>query len=195
MRRLIAAALLAAVAAAAAEAAPPRRASKKTRAAPAIDTAAAAAILDQIQRRGPRPVLDELYAREARWRTVVQGVASGDPTWLAVASKLKPVATRQVPIVQDLTSAVARALERAPANVLAILNQAFDTDNVCSLNTLEDSLGHDYQTALRTVERREKAVAAVNDPALGERKEECLDFLAELKREVVRNRDEWFVSR
>jgi len=43
---------------------------------------------------------------------------------------------------QDLTEAVAAALERAPGRVLAVLDgESFDPDDVCSLNTIEDSLG------------------------------------------------------
>jgi hypothetical protein len=70
--------------------------------------------------------------------------------------------------------------------------ESFDSDDVCSLNTIEDSLGSDFHAALRTVERRERAVASVADRALAARKRECLGFLRELKREVVRNRAEWF---
>jgi len=95
-------------------------------------------------------------------------------------------------VAEELTRAVAQALEHAPHNVLAILDRAFDADDVCSLNTLEDSLGEDYQAALRTVERRTHAVAAVSDPHLAAKRKECLEFLGELRREVVRNRQEWF---
>ena len=158
-------------------------------------TAEARAILDDIARGGARRVLDQLYGSEARWRAMLDGVASGQPAWLDVASRLKPAAARTVPVSQDLTVAVSRALERAPANVLAILDAAFDTDDVCSLNTLEDSLGPDYHAALGTVERREQAVSRVDAPALAARRDDCLEFLRELKGEVVRNRQVWFPAR
>jgi hypothetical protein len=45
---------------------------------------------------------------------------------------------------------------------------------------------------LRTVERRERAVAAVTDRSLTARRRDCLGFLRELRREVIRNRAEWF---
>jgi hypothetical protein len=63
---------------------------------------------------------------------------------------------------------------------------------VCSLNTIEDSLGPEFDAALRTVERRERAVASVADRSVAARKRDCLGFLRELKREVIRNRAEWF---
>jgi hypothetical protein len=147
------------------------------------------AILRQIAGSGPAKVRDELYADESRWQVVVNGVATGAPAWLMVADRLKPATGA---VAEELTRAMAQALEHAPQNVLAILDQSFDADDVCSLNTLEDSLGDDYQAALRTVERRERAVAAVSDPRLSTRRKECLDFLAELRREVIRNRREWF---
>jgi hypothetical protein len=196
MRTLITLGLLAGLAVPAAEAATRQgKASANARGAAAPSGAQAQAILDDIARQGAKPVLDQLYAREARWRPVIDGVASGQARWLEVASAFKPVALRNLPVSQELTVAVSRALERAPAAVLVVLDHAFDTDDVCSLNTLEDSLGPDYQAALSAVERRERAVARVTDPALVGRRDDCLDFLRELKGEVVRNRQAWFPAR
>ena len=177
----------------AAEGARPRRPAAPARAAPS--PAEAQAILADIQRRGAKTVLDQLYGREARWRPVVEGVASGQARWLEVASALKPAARRNLAVSQELTVALSRALEKAPANVLGVLDEAFDADDVCSLNTIEDSLGTDFHAALASVERRERAVARVSDPALAERREACLEFLRELKGEVVRNREQWFPAK
>ena len=144
-------AALAALAAAPAEAGRrPRKTWVPTGANPAPSSAAAQVILDDIARRGARPVLDELYAREPRWRPVIEGVASGQPKWLEVAARFKPVALRNLSVSQELTVAVSRALEKEPAQVLVVLEGAFDTDDVCSLATVEDSLGEDYAAALRT---------------------------------------------
>jgi len=150
------------------------------------------ALLAEIDRLGARAVVSELYEDDARWDAVKAGVAAGSKAWLEVARRLKREAETSGP-GQDLTEAVASALERAPARVLAVLDgQSFDADDVCSLNTIEDSLGPDFGAALRTVERRERAVASVADRTVGARKRDCLGFLRELKREVIRNRAEWF---
>jgi hypothetical protein len=150
------------------------------------------ALLAEIDRLGARAVVSELYEDDTRWSAVRAGVTSGSKAWLEVARRLKREAETSGP-GQDLTEAVASALERAPARVLAVLDgQAFDADDVCSLNTIEDSLGPEFGVALRTVERRERAVASVADPSVAGRKRDCLAFLRELKREVVRNRAEWF---
>jgi hypothetical protein len=191
MRVLTTLGLLAALAVSAAEAAPPR--GRTTAARAAVPSAVEArAILEQIARRGARPVLDELYAREARWRPVIEGVRSGQARWLEVAARFKAVAMRNLSVSQELTVAVSRALEREPENALGVLEGAFDADDVCSLNTLEDSLGTDFAAAMATVERRERAVAKVADPALATRRQTCLEFLRELKGELVRNRQAWF---
>jgi hypothetical protein len=152
-------------------------------------------MLDDIGARGAKAVLEEIYGREPLWRPVLEGVASGHPKWLEVAARFKAVSFRNLSASQELTVAVSRALDRSPAHALVVLERAFDADDVCSLNTLEDSLGTDYETALRTVERREQGVARVKDPALASRRDACLEFLRELKGEVVRNREEWFPAR
>jgi hypothetical protein len=171
-------------------------AARRASAGPGVPSAAAAqAMLDDIQRRGARTVLNEIYGRDPRWRPVIEGVVNGQPKWLEVASRFKAVALRNLSVSQELTVAVSRALETAPAHALAVLDGAFDTDDVCSLTTVEDSLGTDYAAALRTVERRERAVARVGDPALAARRDDCLDFLRELKGEVMRNRQAWFPER
>jgi len=152
------------------------------------------ALLEEIDRLGARTVVGELYEDDRRWDAVRSGVASGSKAWLEVARRLKREAETSGP-GQDLTEAVASALERAPGRVLAVLDgESFDADDVCSLNTIEDSLGSDFHAALRTVERRERAVASVAEPALATRKRDCLGFLRELRREVIRNRAQWFAE-
>ena len=179
----------------------PAAAGDRTRGRPASapagapSAAAAQAVLDDIARRGAKTVLEEIYGHEAEWRPVIDGVSSGQAKWLQVASRFKAVALRNLSVSQELTVAVSRALEHAPAQALAVLDVSFDADDVCSLATVEDSLGPDYDAALRSVERRERAVAKVTDPALAARRDDCLDFLRELKGEVVRNRQAWFPAR
>jgi hypothetical protein len=155
--------------------------------------ATAQAVLADIARRGAKTVLDELYGDDARWRGALEGIAAGQPEWLEAAQRLKMVAG---PVAPELTVVVAEALEHAPRSVLAILDRgAFDTDDVCSLNTIEDALGNEYEAAVQAIDRRQRAVSQVGLPALAARRRECLAFLAELKRVVVRNREELFPTR
>ena len=153
------------------------------------ETGAVTELLSEIEARGSAAVLAEVYEDDQRWRTVLEGIASGSRGWLRVAERLKPSARNQA---EELTLAVARALESQPSHVLSLLGDVFDADDVCSLNTLEESLGPAYAGALRTVEKRERAVAKVADPEVRQQRDECLAFLRELKREVIRNRTTWF---
>jgi hypothetical protein len=157
--------------------------------APAQEPPAAAELLQRIEARGAQTVLVQVYDDDPQWQQILDGIASGSRGWLQVAERLKRVAREQA---EELTVAVGRALETEPANALAVLGGAFDADDVCSLNTLEQSLGPDYAVALRSVEKRERGVARVTTPALRARRDECLGFLRELKREVIRNRTTWF---
>jgi hypothetical protein len=187
--------VLAAALAAPAAAADRQRARPASSPARAASAAAAQSVLDDIARRGAKTVLEDIYGREPQWPSVIEGVAAGHPRWLEVASRFKAVSLRNLSVSQELTVAVSRALEHAPAASLAVLDVSFDTDDVCSLATVEDSLGPDYAAAVRTVERRERAVARVTDPALASRRDDCLDFLRELKAEVIANRQAWFPAR
>jgi hypothetical protein len=173
-----------ALAAAAATGTPARPAGARQQA-----DAAATALLERIEAEGAQAVLLEIYEDDRQWQPVLRGVASGSPAWLRVGVLLKRVARIQA---EELTVSLSRALEKQPAAVLALLGDAFDADDVCSLNTLEQSLGKDYAAALRTVEARERAVSRVSDPDLLQPRDECLGFLRELKREVVRNKTTWF---
>jgi len=156
----------------------------------AQDAASAPAeLLQEIDRQGAQKVLLQIYDDDPRWQQVLDGIATGSSAWLRVAERFKKVAREQS---EELTVAVGRALEAEPAHALAVLGDAFDADDVCSLNTLEQSLGPDYTVALRSVEKRERGVLRVTDPALRQQRDDCLGFLRELKREVVRNRTTWF---
>jgi len=146
-------------------------------------------LLQEIDRQGAQAVLLQVYEDDPRWQQVLDGIATGSRAWLRVAERFKRVAREQS---EELTVAVGRALETEPAHALAVLGDAFDADDVCSLNTLEQSLGRHYAVALRSVEKRERGVARVTDPALRQQRDDCLGFLRELKREVVRNRKTWF---
>jgi hypothetical protein len=157
--------------------------------APAAPRLTAQGVLQHIQKDGAGRTLDRLYASEGSWSEVLRGVRTGSAGWVQVARALKAEGGPSAP---ELTAALAEALAAAPERVLAALGKEFDADDVCSLNTLEDTLGESYTAAVGKVKARRKAVSAVKREALGEQRDECLGFLEELEREVERNRAEWF---
>ena len=146
-------------------------------------------VLARVKREGAPKAAEELYASERSWTQVLRGVRAGSAAWLQVAKSLKPA---QGPSAPDLTGAMADALAVAPERVLATLGHEFDADDVCSLNTLEDTLGESFSAAQRKVAARTKAVKGVRNPKLTAVRDECLGFLQELAAEVDRNREEWF---
>ncbi len=160
-------------------------------AAPRAYPVTPAGILKEAETRGGRAVLDELYASETRWRVVRRGLATGQAAWLDVARTLKEQGARGA-ASQEVTAAVADALAVAPVSVLRVLEPPLDADNVCSMNTIEDSLGPDYAAASAKVAARIRAVRSVKDPALQSRRDECLDFLNELSQALKDHRDAWF---
>jgi hypothetical protein len=149
----------------------------------------APAVLQRIKKDGAGPTLDRLYASEAAWSQVLRGVRTGSAGWVEVARALK---AQGGPSAPELTAALSEALAVAPERVLGALGKEFDADDVCSLNTLEDTLGESYAAAVSKVKARRKAVGAVKATSLGSPRDECLGFLEELEREVERNRTEWF---
>ena len=146
-------------------------------------------VLQRIGKEGAAATLDKLYASERAWSQVLRGVRTGTPPWVKVARALK---AQGGPSAPELTAALADALAVAPKQVLGALGHEFDADDVCSLNTLEDTLGESYAGAVRKVQARRKAVGGVTDAVLGAQRDECLAFLDELGKEVERNRAEWF---
>lgn len=67
------------------------------------------------------------------------GIASGDSTWLVVASSIKPESSAAE---ASLEIALASALIESPAKVLALINGRYPVDQVCGIPFLHpDSSG------------------------------------------------------
>ncbi|MDY6943158.1 MAG: hypothetical protein SVU69_09110 [Pseudomonadota bacterium] len=76
-------------------------------------------------------VIDELLADDGHyWHQFLQGVESGELAWLGAAAQLRPMLS--VVHGQALERAVARALPRAPASVLALSRQGFSVRQLCT---------------------------------------------------------------
>src|SRR5262245_9163439 len=69
-----------------------------------VAPAAAESLLREIAQSGAARVRDQLYADEARWQGVLNGVATGQPAWLEVAERLKPPSGA---VAEELTRSVA----------------------------------------------------------------------------------------
>lgn len=87
-------------------------------------------VLSQIKIGGVASVARRVDADESFGRSVMNGIATGDSLWLEVASKFRPgSATAEA----SLSIALASALPRSPARVLALLGDKYPIEEVCGI--------------------------------------------------------------
>jgi hypothetical protein len=123
-------------------------------------------VLSQIKLGGSAAVSKRLDQDESFGRSVLSGVSTGDSVWLEVASRINPPsATAEA----SLAIALASALPRSPARVLALLGEKYPVEEVCGIPFLrpDSSLVVSYHaTALA-------ALSSVRDSALAKRRDAC----------------------
>jgi hypothetical protein len=123
-------------------------------------------VLSEIKLGGVASVARRLDSDESFGRSVTSGIATGDSAWLEVASKLVPgSATAEA----SLSIALASALPRSPAKVLALLGDTYPLEEVCGIPFLRPD------SAL-VVSYHDDAVAAlgrVSDTLLTKSRDAC----------------------
>ena len=87
-------------------------------------------VLSEIRMGGAASVAKRIDADEGFGRSVMNGIATGDSAWLAVAENLTPASATTA---ASLSIALASALPRAPERVLAVLGTKYAVDDVCSI--------------------------------------------------------------
>lgn len=103
-----------------------------------IDGTEAARVLAEIQREGADSVAHRMDRDDPFGERVLDGISSGDSTWLNVAVALRP--TGAADIAESLPITVAEALPRAPDRVLALIQAGkFSTEEVCTIPFIEPS--------------------------------------------------------
>jgi len=91
-------------------------------------------VLAEIKLGGGQNVAKRIDADENFGRAVMNGIATGDSTWLAVADKLTPASASAE---ASLSIALASALPRSPRRVLALLGPKYPVDEVCAIPFLK----------------------------------------------------------
>jgi hypothetical protein len=87
-------------------------------------------VLSEIKLGGVASVARRVDSDESFGRSVINGIATGDSLWLEVASKFTPgSATAEA----SLSMALASALPRSPAKVLALLGHKYPVEEVCGI--------------------------------------------------------------
>lgn len=87
-------------------------------------------VLSEIQMGGAANVSKRIDTNESFGRSVMNGIATGDSAWLAVAEKLTPASATAA---ASLSIALASALPRSPERVLAVLGPKYSVEDVCSI--------------------------------------------------------------
>jgi hypothetical protein len=87
-------------------------------------------VLSEIQMGGAANVARRIDTNETFGRSVMNGIATGDSAWIAVAEKLTPASATAA---ASLSIALASALPRSPERVLAVLGSKYAVGDVCSI--------------------------------------------------------------
>jgi hypothetical protein len=127
----------------------------------------AKSLLSRISKDGGHKVLRDLWEHEESFSYMTSGVASGDATWLRVATALRPFADGGASLSLDY--AVAQALPKAPTRVLALVGHGFDVEYICTSPFIEPDPGIAEAYEQRTL----AALSKVKVPALAPIAAEC----------------------
>ncbi|MDP9585162.1 UNVERIFIED_ORG: hypothetical protein J2791_004477 [Burkholderia contaminans] len=124
-------------------------------------------LLARIVKEGGHKVLWDLWDHEKDFDHVLSGIESGDPSWLKVATALRPFSDAGATLSLDY--AVARALPKAPNRVLALVGHGFNLPDICTSPFIEPEPG-----VAEAYERKALvALSKVKAPALAPIASEC----------------------
>ena len=127
----------------------------------------AQAILARVAKEGGHKVLWTLWEHDKEFGRVISGIESGDPSWLKVATVLRPFSDAGASLSLDY--AVARALPKAPNRVLALIGHGFKVEDICTSPFIEPEPG-----IAETYERQTlAALSKVKTPGLAPIAAEC----------------------
>jgi hypothetical protein len=95
-------------------------------------------VLAEIKLGGAAKVARRVDSDESFGRSVMNGIATGDSTWLDVAGKLTPASAAGA---ATFSIALATALPRSPDRVLALLGASYPVEEVCGIPFLKGDSG------------------------------------------------------
>ena len=123
-------------------------------------------VLSQIKLGGVSSVARRVDSDESFARSVMNGIATGDSLWLEVASKFTPgSATAEA----SLSIALASALPRSPARVLALLGDKYPIEEVCGIPFLRP----DSALVATYYDTASAALGRVRDTSLTKSRDTC----------------------
>lgn len=87
-------------------------------------------VLSEIKLGGSAVVAKRIDADESFGRSVMNGISTGDSSWLEVAREITPASATSA---ASLSIALASALPRSPERVLTLLGPKYPVADVCSI--------------------------------------------------------------
>jgi hypothetical protein len=143
-------------------------------------------VLSEIKLRGATGVSKRLDTDETFARSVMTGIASGDSTWLLVASSIKP---ESAAAEASLEIALASALVESPDRVLALINGRYEVDQVCGIPFLRP----DSSAVIAYHQQAANALARVRDSTLRKTAASCSASLERATKEKLDRIDPAYV--
>jgi hypothetical protein len=142
-------------------------------------------VLKEIDRRGPAPVVWELFDRIERWYDLLRNVAGGDPAWLEVAARLRPASDAAA--TEELSDAVTEAMTISPERVLEMIgetNNSFHTVDLCCVRLLV-SVAADRLIA--ETDRKIRALSRVKRRDLAKVRDRCINTMKKCVQQNIPN--------
>jgi hypothetical protein len=124
---------------------------------------------------------DETFAR-----SVMTGIASGDSTWLLVATSIRP---ESAAAEASLEIALASALVESPDKVLALINGRYQVDQVCGIPFLRP----DSSAVVAYHQQAANALARVRDSTVRKTAASCSASLERATKEKLERIDPGYV--
>ncbi len=141
-------------------------------------------IINEIDKRGAKQIVFELYQDQETWYSVLRKIGTGEESWLKVATALR--SGSDAGASEMLTLAVGEALEHKPAVVFKIALQAFELRDICSSPDVDDERYNSYELSIRSVNIRIDKVAAITNQGMKDISNKCIQYLEDSKEHLAR---------
>lgn len=140
------------------------------------------AIKAEIQHEGAKSTIGLEY-RAGHWDELMRCAATGNSTWIKIATSLREAADGTA--AENLDIAIAEALGNRPGNVLKLAQPVFDLHAICAAPNRDDSRFDSYVLAMKEIERRQHALDRVTDKHMHNDVVSCRGYLEDAKKWVA----------
>jgi len=141
-------------------------------------------LIKQIDRRGPRGVIRELFDRDEDWSDVLRNVARGEPGWLEVAARLQEGSDAHAG--EELVEAVRSALTESPERVLELCRKSFPLNEICGAPVFGVDVVR-LEQEIADLNRKIRALDRINSPDLAEERDKCKELIGKSIREILQS--------